>query len=114
MPEVLPLLRLPAINMKPSQGLAFIIEDMKDTKSASGILLAQKNERKAGTGVIYGVNEQVMCPYCVKTITQNLFKKGDHVIYSSAVAEFVDYKEEGMSTGRLFSVPTDAILAKIL
>jgi len=99
--------------MKPNAGYAFIIEDKKEEVSSSGIILSNKSENKAGIGTIYEINQTILCPYCVKTIKHTLFQKGDRIIYSTFVAEHLDYKEEGMPEGRLFSIPTDAILAQI-
>lgn len=99
--------------MIPAPGYAFIIEDQKDDVSESGLILTHRNQSKGSIGYIHAVNGSVLCPRCAGECTNDSFKKGDHVIYSKFVAEQVDYKEAGMKEGKLFSVPVDAILAKI-
>jgi co-chaperonin GroES (HSP10) len=99
--------------MIPSPGVAFIIEEEKADSTESGIVLTHKNKSKGAIGYIYAVDGTVLCPHCQESCTRKDLKPGDHVIYSRFVAEYIGYREPDMPKGRLFSVPVDAILAKI-
>lgn len=99
--------------MKPAPGYCFIIEDTKKDITESGLHVAHKTKEKGSIGTIYEVNGDVICPHCQDSCSMDFFKKGDRVLYSRYVAEFIDYREPDMKEGRLFSLPTDALLAKI-
>lgn len=99
--------------MKPSPGIAFIIEDEKADRTSSGLYLSHQNKSAGAMGVIYAIDGSVICPHCQKWCKREDVKPGDRVLYSRFVAEHVEYRESGMKEGRLFAVPVDAILAKI-
>lgn len=102
------------MNLSPTQGLAFIIEDKKETTTKSGIVLALKNDNVGAMGRIHSINPVSYCPHCSKEYKRDDLKVGDHVVYSKFVAEHVEIQEvEKEHGGRLFSCPIDSILAVI-
>jgi len=102
------------MNFAPTPGLAFIVEDKKETASKMGILLVHQNDNVGLIGKIIALNPVVHCPHCTEKYTRDDLKVGDHVIYSKYVSEHVELKEdEKRLGGRIFSVPLDSILAII-
>lgn len=95
----------------PSPSMCFIIQDEKEDVSASGIVLNHQNKRKASHGTIYALNTTVTCPHCTQQFDRKDLKEGDRVLFSRYIAEQVEIDD--MKDKAIFSLPLDAILAKI-
>lgn len=98
--------------LQPSPSMAFIIQDMQDSQTASGIVLTAE-KRKTGQGTIYAVNCDVVCPHCTQRFDRKDLKKGDKVLFSRYVAEQIEYDGDGLKGKIVWSIPLDSILAKI-
>lgn len=92
--------------------MAFIIQDMKEKTTASGILLAEE-KRKTGQGTVYSINCDVVCPHCTQRFDRKDLKVGDKVLFSRYVAEQIEYDGDGLKGKIVWSIPLDSILAKI-
>jgi len=97
----------------PSPSMCFIVQEEKESVSESGLVLAHQNKRKASHGVIHSINAEVHCPHCSEKFNRKDLKEGDRVIFSRYVAEQIEYDGDGLKGKVLFSVPLDAVLAKI-
>lgn len=91
--------------------MCFIIQDTKEDVSASGIVLGHQNKRKASYGTIHAINTEVVCPHCTEKFNRKDLKEGDKVIFSRYIAEEIELDE--LKGKVVFSLPVDAILAKI-
>lgn len=98
--------------LSPSPSMAFIVQDMQDQQTSSGIILAVE-KRKTGQGTIYAVNCGVVCPHCTQQFDRKDLQAGDRVLFSRYVAEQIEYDGDGLKGKILWSVPIDSILAKI-
>lgn len=93
--------------------MAFIIQEQKESVSASGIILKNQNDRKASHGTVYSVNTEVVCPHCTEKFNRKDLAAGDRVLFSRYVAEQIEVDTEDLKGKVVWSVPVDAILAKI-
>lgn len=91
--------------------MCLIIQDEKEETSASGIVLNHQNKRKASHGTIHAINTTVTCPHCTQQFDRKDLKEGDRVLFSRYIAEQVEVDE--LKGKIVFSLPLDAILAKI-
>lgn len=91
--------------------MCFVIQDTKEDTSASGIVLGHQNKRKASHGTIYALNPEVVCPHCTQKFDRKDLKEGDRVIFSRYIAEEIELDE--LKGKVVFSLPLDAILAKV-
>jgi len=92
--------------------MCFVVQDEKEETSASGIVLNHQNKRKASHGTIYSLNSEVTCPHCTEQFNRKDLKEGDRVIFSRYIAEQIEVDE--LKGKIVFSLPLDAILAKIV
>lgn len=97
--------------IEPSPSMCFIIQDEKEETSASGIFLNHQNKRKASHGIIYALNTQVVCPHCIQQFDRKDLSVGDKVLFSRYIAEQIEIDE--LKGKIVFSLPLDAILAKV-
>lgn len=95
----------------PSPSMVFVIQDEKEAQTETGILLAERNKRKANHGTIYSINADQVCPHCTEHFKRTDLKNGDRVLFSRYVAEQIEVDE--LKGKIVFSIPIDAILAKI-
>lgn len=93
--------------------MAFIIQDEKESVTASGLIVSTDTKRKPGQGTIYSINPSVVCPHCTQQFDRKDLAVGDKVLFSRYVAEQVEYEGEGLKGKVVYSVPLDSILAKI-
>lgn len=97
------------MRVEPVKGMCLVVEDKQDALSGASALKASGftdvSERSTGvTGRVYAVGEN-----------EHGLKAGDHVIYSKFVAEQILLKDEsGNEIEGLKSVPTDAVIGRIL
>lgn len=99
--------------LQPSPSMSFIIQDMQENESQSGIILSTTDKRKTGQGTIYSINCKVVCPHCIQQFDRKDLEKGDKVLFSRYVAEQIEYDGDGLKGKVVWSVPIDSILAKI-
>lgn len=99
--------------LQPSPSMCFIIQEVKEQVSTSGIILNTGDKRKSGIGVIYSLNNSVVCPHCIQHFDRKDLDVGDRVIFSKYVAEQIEYDGEGLKGKIVFAVPLDSVLAKI-
>ena len=99
--------------LQPSPSMAFVIQDIQESTTASGIVINSKDKRKSGQGTIYSINCQVVCPHCTQHFDRKDLKTGDKVLFSRYVAEQIEYEGDGLKGKTVWAIPLDSILAKI-
>lgn len=97
----------------PSPSMTFIVQDMKESQTQSGIIISTGDKRKTGQGTIHSINAEVVCPHCTQKFDRKDLQAGDKVIFSRYVAEQIEYEGDGLKGKIVWSVPIDSILAKI-
>lgn len=102
----------PQFMLSPNTSMCFVVQEMQEEVSASGIVIHTGGKRKAGTGVIYAINTTVTCPHCIQQYDRKDLKVGDKVLFSKYVSEQVEL--DGDLKGKIvYSIPVDSILAKL-